>query len=176
MMRQCNTVDMTRRSPSYEIRLAKYSQRAFEVYVPTLKRDEIDPTVSYPFWLNYILYLIFSSQIYERSIARMEGLARLLALEKLKDDNMRNAFLEGRRQLRGRPNTYNRHQNRRNKRKYKGDLKAETGMGIEMNDYDVASLHIPYGPGWDARRIDKLVYQTVSFCFISCLRLLFIRP
>ena len=34
--------------------------------------------------------------------------------------------------------------------------------GLEMNDYDVASLHIPYGPGWDARRIDKLVYRTVS--------------
>lgn len=48
-------------------------------------------------------------------------------------------------------------------RKYKGDLKslAEIG-GLEMNDYDVASLHIPYGPGWNARRIDKLIYQTVS--------------
>lgn len=45
MMRQCNTVDVTRRSPSYEIRLIKYSQRAFEIYVPTLRRSEIDPTV-----------------------------------------------------------------------------------------------------------------------------------
>ena len=44
-MRQSNTVDMTRRSPSYEVRLAKYSSRGFEVYVPDLKRDEIDPTV-----------------------------------------------------------------------------------------------------------------------------------
>ncbi|KDR74215.1 hypothetical protein GALMADRAFT_123653 [Galerina marginata CBS 339.88] len=141
MMRQCNTVDMTRRSPSYEVRLAKYSRRAFEVYVPTLQRTEVDPT------------------IYERSIARMEGLARLLVLEKLTDDNLRNAFLEGRRQLRGRPNALNRY-NKRSGKNYKGDLKAETGMGVEMNDYDVASLHIPYGPGWDARRIDKLVYQT----------------
>ena len=46
MIRQCNTVDVTRRSPSYEVRLAKYSGRAFEVYVPTLKREEIDPTAS----------------------------------------------------------------------------------------------------------------------------------
>ena len=45
MMRQCNTVDMTRRSPSYEVRLTKYSMRDFEVYVPTLRRDDIDPTV-----------------------------------------------------------------------------------------------------------------------------------
>src|SRR6266849_8440509 len=45
MMRQSNTVDMTRRSPSYEVRLAKYFSRGFEVYIPGLKRNEIDPTV-----------------------------------------------------------------------------------------------------------------------------------
>ncbi|KAJ7165671.1 ankyrin repeat protein [Mycena crocata] len=143
LMRQCNTVDMTRRSPSYEVRLAKYSSRAFEVYVPSLARGDIDPT------------------IYERSIARITGLARLLVLEKLTSTDVRFAFLESRRTLRGRPNPLNRY-NRRSKRKFKGDLKAEGAAigGLEMNDYDVASLHIPYGPGWDARRIDKLVYQT----------------
>ena len=45
MMRQCNTIDMTRRSPSYEIRLAKYAKRGYEVYVPTLNRQKVDPTV-----------------------------------------------------------------------------------------------------------------------------------
>jgi hypothetical protein len=54
MMRQCNTVDLTRRSPSYEVRLAKYSGRAFEVYVPTLKREEIDPTVSFFFFFFHL--------------------------------------------------------------------------------------------------------------------------
>jgi hypothetical protein len=44
-------------------------------------------------------------------------------------------------------------------------LKQETGISVEMNDYDVTSLHIPYGPGWDSRRIDKLVYQTVRDTF-----------
>ncbi|KAF7333042.1 Ankyrin repeat protein [Mycena venus] len=143
MMRQCNTVDMTRRSPSYEVRLAKYSGRAFEVYVPTLSRADIDPT------------------IYERSIVRVTGLARLLVLEKLTNTDERFAFLESRRTLRGRPNPLNQY-NRRQKRKFKGDLKGEANAlsNLEMNDYDVASLHIPYGPGWDARRIDKLVYQT----------------
>lgn len=155
MMRQCNTIDMTRRSPSYEIRLAKYSRRAYEVYVPTLKREEVDPT------------------IFERAIARMEGLARLLVLEKLADDGMRTAFLQGRRQLRGRPNAQTSYH--RQKRRYKGDLKEETGMGIEINDYDVASLHIPYGPGWDARRIDKLVYQTVRTLFCILISLLMVQ-
>ena len=46
------------------------------------------------------------------------------------------------------------------KKKYKGDLKGDEDAGLEMSDYDVISLHIPYGPGWDARRIEKLVYQT----------------
>ncbi|KAG5637903.1 hypothetical protein H0H81_002731 [Sphagnurus paluster] len=141
MMRQANTVDMTRRSPSYEVRLAKYSGRGFEVYVPTLERDNIDPT------------------IYERSIARIEGLARLLVLEKLTDTDTRYNFLESRRSLRGRPNPLHRYFRR--KAKLRGDLKADTTIaGLEMNDYDVATLHIPYGPGWDARRIDKLIYQT----------------
>jgi hypothetical protein len=47
MMRQCNTIDVTRRSPSYEVRLCKYSARSFEVYVPQLDRCGIDPTVRY---------------------------------------------------------------------------------------------------------------------------------
>lgn len=46
MMRQCNVFDMTRRSPSYEVRLAKYAERGFEVHVPNLERERIDPNVS----------------------------------------------------------------------------------------------------------------------------------
>ncbi|KAI0824362.1 ankyrin [Trametes gibbosa] len=142
MMRQCNTVDVTRRSPSYEVRLAKYSARGFEVHVPTLRRGDIDPT------------------IFERSIARVQGLARLLVLERLVDPDAKVRYLSERRVLRARPPARNGRGSRR-KRKVKGDLKANTDFGgLEMNDYDVQSLHIPYGPGWDARRIDKLVYQT----------------
>jgi hypothetical protein len=95
----------------------------------------------------------------------MEGLARLLVLEKLTDTDTRYAFLENRRNLRGRPNPLNRY-NRRKMRKHKGDLKADSLIGgFEMNDYDVQSLHVPYGPGWDARRIEKLVYRTVCCGF-----------
>jgi hypothetical protein len=32
---------------------------------------------------------------------------------------------------------------------------------LESSDYDIINLYIPYGPGWDARRIEKLVYKTV---------------
>src|ERR1700733_15959399 len=61
---QCNTIDLTRRSPSYENRLSKYSHRGFEVHWPGLDRTRIDPT------------------IFERSFGRTQGLARLLILEK----------------------------------------------------------------------------------------------
>lgn len=40
---QANQVDLTRRSPSYENRLSKYSHRGFEVFWPSLDRLRIDP-------------------------------------------------------------------------------------------------------------------------------------
>lgn len=40
---QTNQVDLTRRSPSYENRLSKYSHRGFEVLWPHLDRSRIDP-------------------------------------------------------------------------------------------------------------------------------------
>ncbi|KAI5121633.1 hypothetical protein M0805_001162 [Coniferiporia weirii] len=142
LMRQANTVDMTRRSPSYEVRLAKYASRGFEVYVPELRRADVDPT------------------IFERSLARITGLARLLVLEKLARPEARVSYLESRRSLRSRAQG-NTIYTRRMRRQRKGDLKAdEEIVGLDMNDYDVATLHIPYGPGWTAKRTEKLVYQT----------------
>jgi hypothetical protein len=86
-------------------------------------------------------------------------------LEKLTTTDTRFAFFESRRTLRGRPIPLTRY-DERSKRKYKGRLKVdEQGLAfgrLKINDYDVSAPHIPYGPGWDARRIDKLVYQTVS--------------
>ncbi|KAH9949864.1 ankyrin [Amylocystis lapponica] len=140
MMQQCNTVDMTRRSPSYEVRLAKYSLRGFEVHVPLLKREDIDPA------------------IFERAVNRIEGLARLLVLEKFMDVDVRTEYLSDRRALRARPE-------KRyfffNKKEYVGDLKSAIDIGgLQTNDYDVVSPHIPYGRGWDARRIEKLIFRT----------------
>ncbi|KAF9808872.1 hypothetical protein IEO21_07710 [Rhodonia placenta] len=148
MMRQCNTVDMTRRSPSYEVRLAKYSSRHFEVYVPTLRRDDVDPT------------------IFERAISRIQGLGRLLVLEKIRNGVARDNYVDARRALRGRPDAQR--DWKRHGRKYKGDMKTNLDFtGLEMNDYDTGALHIPYGPGWNARRIDKFVYQTADVCTAS---------
>jgi hypothetical protein len=73
---QYNTIDISRRSPSYEVRLAKYSERGFEVLVPQLDRKKVDP------------------QIYETSFDKVKGLARLLQIEKLKDPESRHQFRE----------------------------------------------------------------------------------
>ncbi|KAI9723540.1 MAG: hypothetical protein M1828_004136 [Chrysothrix sp. TS-e1954] len=63
-MTQVNTIDLTRRSPSYEMRLWKYSRRGFEIHWPDLDRSRVNPA------------------IFERSFSKTKGLARLLALEK----------------------------------------------------------------------------------------------
>jgi len=39
-------IDMFRRSASYEVRLAKYAKRGYEIFFPELRREAIDPMVS----------------------------------------------------------------------------------------------------------------------------------
>lgn len=73
----------------------------------------------------------------------------------------RERYLESRRKVRGRPEKPTA-MRRLLKRRQKGDLKADLDLGLEMNDYDAVFLHIPYGPGWTAKRIEKLIFQTAS--------------
>ncbi|KAG8950958.1 hypothetical protein FRC04_007022 [Tulasnella sp. 424] len=140
LMTQCNRVAMDRRSPSYEVRLAKYAGRGFEIHVPDLRREDFDPT------------------IFERALTRIEGLALLLVLEKLATQEARDGYLNQRRRMRGRPNI-SRRQRRRDKR-LNGDLKSAADFaGLQMSEYDVM-FHIPYGPGINAKKVCRIVYQT----------------
>ena len=139
---QINTIDLTRRSPSYENRLSKYSHRGFEVYWPALNRPRIDPT------------------IYERSFSRVMGLARLLVLEKLPHPNDRETYLAKRREERGRPvlswNARYRHQLPGNVKDAQPDDVAEW-----VEEDDVSNYHtfaVPYGPKYNAKRIEKLLF------------------
>jgi hypothetical protein len=103
--------------------------------------------------------VIFSPKIYERAVSRVQGLARLLAIEKLTTPEIRSQYQQRRSVLRGRNNSM---AYTRRGRRYKGDLKADTAFsGLESSDYDIVNLHVPYGPGWDAGRIGKLIYKTV---------------
>ncbi|KAH7088003.1 hypothetical protein FB567DRAFT_329745 [Paraphoma chrysanthemicola] len=139
-MTQINTIDLTRRSPSYENRLSKYSRRGFEVYWPLLDRSRIDPT------------------LFERSFGRTLGLARLLVLEKLPKNTDREAYVDQRRAERGRPAI-----NRWASRKLKGNMKEEHDDEVaewvetdEVSDYH--TFTIPYGPRYHARKIERLLY------------------
>ncbi|KAF7930900.1 hypothetical protein EAE99_004150 [Botrytis elliptica] len=139
---QCNTIDLTRRSPSYENRLSKYSHRGFEVHWPMLDRSRIDPT------------------IFERSFGRTEGLARLLILEKLPKTVDRENYMDQRRKERGRPSL---NRGFRNQRRLYGNLKdqEEDEVADWAEQDEIANYHtmtVPYGQKYNAAKINRLLY------------------
>ncbi|KAI0387323.1 ankyrin [Hypomontagnella monticulosa] len=137
---QINPIDLSRRSPSYENRLSKYSHRNFEVYWPELDRSRIDPT------------------IFERSFQRTLGLARLLVLERLPTTNARDEYLKKRREERGRPELGFRFQHR-----LRGNIKDihEDEVADWVDEDEVSNYHtfsVPYGTKFHAKKIEKLCY------------------
>lgn len=138
---QTNTIDLTRRSPSYENRLSKYSHRGFEVNWPLLDRTRIDPT------------------IFERSFGRTQGLARLLILEKLPKTADRDKYMDQRRAERGRPAI---HRGWRDSVRG-GNIKEweEDEVAEWVDEQEVASYHtmtVPYGEKYNAAKINRLLY------------------
>lgn len=132
---QANVIDLTRRSPSYENRLAKYAHRGFEVHWPHLDRSKIDPT------------------IFERSFSHVNGLARLLVMEKLPTTFDRHMYLDKRRRERDRPSGTAYFSS-----DYGGNLKEKQPEDIAewVDDEDVSNYHtftIPYGPNYTARKV-----------------------
>ena len=139
-MTQINHIDLSRRSPSYENRLSKYSHRNFEVYWPDLDRSRVDPT------------------IFERSFQRTLGLARLLVLERLPTASSRESYSSKRRQERGRPAL-----NRFVIQTLHGNIKDEHEDEVAewVNQDEISNYHtftIPYGPKFHAKKIEKLCY------------------
>ncbi|TVY32755.1 Uncharacterized protein LOCC1_G008587 [Lachnellula occidentalis] len=139
---QCNTIDLTRRSPSYENRLSKYSHRGFEVHWPLLDRNRIDPT------------------IFERTFGRTQGLARLLILEKLPKIVDRDSYMDQRRAERGRPSL---NRGYRNAYSMGGNVKdqEEDEVAEWVDESEVASYHtmtVPYGEKYHASKINRLLY------------------
>eukprot|EP01126_Amoeba_proteus_P055454 TRINITY_DN6887_c0_g3_i3.p1 TRINITY_DN6887_c0_g3~~TRINITY_DN6887_c0_g3_i3.p1 ORF type:complete len:1928 (-),score=499.26 TRINITY_DN6887_c0_g3_i3:166-5883(-) len=142
LVQQENVVDMSRRSPSYEMRLAKYSERGFSVVVPSLDRTQIDP------------------QLFERRFDQVQGLAKLLLLETLQDEEARNRYKELQRLLKCRPEG-TKHQSfwaaldSRFTDIYSVE-RLRTGGGAEVSDY--STVFLPWGPKWTAEKIRKMMY------------------
>ncbi|CVL06999.1 related to ankyrin repeat protein [Fusarium mangiferae] len=137
---QVNHIDLTRRSPSYENRLSKYSHRNFEVYWPELDRSRVD------------------AAIYERRLERTFGLARLLIMERLPTGPARDEYLNKLREARGK------HKVSRQRKGLRGNIKedyddevADWRFEEDISDYHTFSM--PYGRKFDAKRIEKLAYS-----------------
>lgn len=140
---QMNTIDLTRRSPSYENRLSKYSHRGFEVYWPLLDRSKVDPT------------------IFERAFNRVLGLARLLVLEQLPHPQDRDEYLTKRREERGRPQLP---WNARFRNQLPGNVKDAQPDDVAewYAEDDISSYHtftIPYGPRYTPKKIERLLFS-----------------
>lgn len=158
-MTQVNHIDLTRRSPSYENRLSKYSHRNFEVFWGDLDRSRVDPT------------------IFERSFNRTLGLARLLVLERLPTADSRQSYAAKRRQERGRPPLFSAYNAGRglhgNIKDQHEDEVAEWITPDDVNNYDTFVL--PYGRKYHAKRIEKLCY-TRDLREFDCIRTLNYGP
>ena len=137
---QCNEIDLSRRSPSYENRLSKYSHRGFEIYCDFLDRSRIDPT------------------IFERSFGRTTGLARLLVLEALPKQDQRDAYVCRRREETGRPQLDTISYGRSSKK----DKKQDSDEIAEWDFEEISSYQkfsIPYGADYNARNIERRFFQ-----------------
>jgi hypothetical protein len=121
---------------AYENRLSKYSRRGYEVYCPLLDRSRIDPT------------------IFERAFNRTVGLARLLVLEALPENDQREEYVLQRKREMGRPVDSNRFRFPRGKLRANKKDGAEDDVA-EWNFEDVSGYQkfsIPYGPTYHARK------------------------
>lgn len=164
LSRQCNTVNITRRSPSFEHRLYKYSKRGFEVRLPALRRESIRESVSAPIFY-YVFSRWMSFKLYHPDVpSRMpKGLARLLILEHLSHGGYYYNFQSPRvRRLEGNDRTPH--------------PRPQLGLdSVEATSwYDSGMIRIPYGGRWNASKIGKLLDSMVWKLMISWVMFVFL--
>jgi hypothetical protein len=121
-------------SRRYELRLEKYSKRGFQVAVPGLIRERIDP------------------MIYEKDFSKLFGLPRLLVLEKLGTAESRAWYKEMVRVKRG---SKVHKQLRRRDHWMNARLQDLPGGGVEASDY--STVFLPWGPDWNAAKCETLM-------------------
>lgn len=154
-IRQANTIDITRRSPSYEVRLAKYADRGFEIYFPALERTRLNYSeVSFVFLLLFELSDAVLKLYDCNLVAYPKGLARLVVLELMREIPFHYHNIYNRNSLNGHSKKFQCHQSL--------DFKPVEERLAESN-YDSCWIRIPYGPDWDAERVKKLVEKIVIF-------------
>jgi len=141
LVHQYNAIDMTRRSPSYEMRLAKYAERGFEIYFLGLNRYKIDP------------------QLYEKRFDQLQGLAKLLLLEKLTTPEVRSKYKDLQRIRKLRPEGPPRNSIFEDMNLYDDEWNEERlreAGGADASDY--STIFLPWGPRWQAQKCRKMMY------------------
>lgn len=143
---QENTIDMSRRSPSYEMRLSKYALRGFSVVVPELTRDRVDPS------------------LYERRFDKVQGLARLLLLERLATPEARFRYrIEQKLKRAARREQYALRRQLNKVLRDKHELArmedslvpVEGAAGAELSNY--STVFLPWGSAWTAEKVKRLM-------------------
>ncbi|GMH44409.1 hypothetical protein BSKO_12361 [Bryopsis sp. KO-2023] len=144
LVAQSNPINLTRRSPTYEMRLAKYAKRGFEVPVPGLQKARIDPT------------------LFERSWNKVVGLAKLLLLERLKTPEERFRYREQHRSKKMRQMCSSAFAHKfRMRGMIHNPWMAErleaisARHGADASDY--STVFLPWGKGYNAQRCATLM-------------------
>lgn len=142
LVNQYNNVNMSRRSPTYEMRLAKYAKRGFEVAVPGLNRGRINP------------------MLLEQPWHRVQGLAKLLLLEQLRTPEARFRYKEQHRLQQMLPlysSSFARrfHFKHMMQSPWLAERMENIRGGADASDY--STVFLPWGPGWDAKKCVRLM-------------------
>src|SRR3990167_964216 len=143
IVKQQNTIDMTRRSPSYEMRLAKYLERGFSIQIPSLDKSRIDP------------------QIFEKRFDQVKGLAKLLLLTSLPTPEQRFTFKNLQKSKKSRPESEDSSNfmfilSKSLQEDDEGSYNKDRFGTSSASDY--STVFLPWGPEWTAEKVRKLMY------------------
>lgn len=133
LMLGANTIDMSRRSPSYEMRLAKYGVRGFEVLIPDYRPEQVDPN------------------IFDKPWSLLIGLQRLIVLDRLRSAEARLEYQTRNQVQSGKV--------MRLGRRYRdfGQLERIEKSGGAGESSNYATVFLPWGESYTARKVLKLM-------------------
>jgi len=118
-----NTIDLSRRSLSYELRLAKYASRGFAVSVTGFDHSRVDPN------------------LFDKPFYMLRGLSKLIVLDKLRTPLDRLQYQERQRTKNNKPRLEHKFRNRKL-------LEQIEKLGGDLSEY--STVFLPWGAGFDA--------------------------
>lgn len=137
LVKMTNTVDVSRRSPSYEYRLWKYANRGFSIELPNLQEDKIDP------------------QIYLKKVHKSQGLAKLFLLMNTYTEDNRVNFIDNVRENRLRPQKKENVALLNKLCNIANNSSIMLDQPVDVSDY--STVYMPWGPQWNCTKVSQLM-------------------